>query len=230
MTNFCKVTPKELREELLHFAANWPKLRMSVAEEYVIENFDLGDECVSDSEEEGETFDFDFTSELGEGKSNSREAEEVTENSASDMEAEEDDASDGEAKEDKDGTGPKESKEKCKGGGPKIRSRKNKSCKECASCCYFFLYRSALSTKTYISLFIAYKLLLTLSCTQIQCERCFSKLKYIKNRLRNTMTQDRLEFLMLMSVERTFLNRLSNDDIIDALALRTKLLTKLLIA
>ena len=60
MTNFCKVTPKELREELLHFSANWPKLRMSVAEKYVIENFDLDDECVS--EEEGETFDFDFAS------------------------------------------------------------------------------------------------------------------------------------------------------------------------
>ncbi|CAB3985816.1 52 kDa repressor of the inhibitor of the kinase-like, partial [Paramuricea clavata] len=45
------------------------------------------------------------------------------------------------------------------------------------------------------------KIALTLPLTSASAERSFSRLKIIKNRLRSTIRQDRLELLMLMSVE-----------------------------
>jgi hAT family C-terminal dimerisation region len=56
----------------------------------------------------------------------------------------------------------------------------------------------------YTSLYQAYKFALTLSCTQVSCERVFSVLKIIKNRLRSSLGQDLLEDLMLLYVERDF--------------------------
>ncbi|XP_063592549.1 zinc finger MYM-type protein 1-like [Penaeus indicus] len=49
---------------------------------------------------------------------------------------------------------------------------------------------------------------LSLPLTSCSAERAFSKLKIIKNRLRSTMGQERLQSLMLMSVESDFLKNL----------------------
>lgn len=46
-----------------------------------------------------------------------------------------------------------------------------------------------------------YKLVLILPATSCSNERCFSALKFIKNRLRTTMTQERLDELMILAVE-----------------------------
>ena len=67
-------------------------------------------------------------------------------------------------------------------------------------------------------LYQAYKVILTLSLTQVGCERAFSKLRYVKNRLRNQLSEDRLDSLFLMCVERDVLLRISNHTIIDELA------------
>ena len=67
-------------------------------------------------------------------------------------------------------------------------------------------------------LYQAYKETLTLSVTQVGCERTFSKLRYVKNRLRNQLSEDRLDSLLLMCVERDVLLRISNFTIIDELA------------
>ena len=56
--------------------------------------------------------------------------------------------------------------------------------------------------------------MLTLSVTQVGCLRSFSKLKYIKNYLRNTLSQDILESLMLMNVEKDLLNTIDSNDVI----------------
>ena len=72
--------------------------------------------------------------------------------------------------------------------------------------------------RSYPLLYQAYKVILTLSPTQVGCERTFRKLRYVKNRLRNQLTQDRLDFLLLMCVERVVLLRISNHTIIDELA------------
>ena len=67
-------------------------------------------------------------------------------------------------------------------------------------------------------LYQAYKVILTLFVTQVGCERIFSKLRYVKNRLRNQLSENRLGFLLLMCVERDVLSRISNHTIIDELA------------
>lgn len=56
---------------------------------------------------------------------------------------------------------------------------------------------------------------LTLSVTQVYCERVFSKLKIIKNRLRASLSNDRLDAFLLMSVEKEILSDLKFEDILD---------------
>ena len=66
-------------------------------------------------------------------------------------------------------------------------------CSNCIHCCYIILLRYSLYYSAYSSLFLAYKYILTLSISQVSCERSFSKLKYIKNRLRSTLSSSHLE-------------------------------------
>ena len=53
------------------------------------------------------------------------------------------------------------------------------------------------------------------SCT---AERSFSALKRVKTRLRSTMVQERLEGLLLLSVERKILLTLTKESVIDSFA------------
>jgi aldehyde:ferredoxin oxidoreductase len=106
---------------------------------------------------------------------------------------------------------------------------KCKSCKKCPVCCFSVLHKYSFFGQTYKHLFSAYKLLLTLSSTQVACERSFSKLKYIKNRLRSSLSSTHLEAFMLMSIETDVLSELNNDTIIDHVAEMMPSLKKLLI-
>ena len=72
--------------------------------------------------------------------------------------------------------------------------------------------------RSYPLLYQTYKVILTLSVTQVGCERTFSKLRYVKNRLRNQLSEDRLDSLLLMCVERDVLLLISNHAIVDKLA------------
>ena len=72
--------------------------------------------------------------------------------------------------------------------------------------------------RSYHLLCQTYKVILSLSVTQAGCERTFSKLRCVKNRLRNQLSEDRLDSLLLMCVERDVLLRISNHTIIDELA------------
>lgn len=65
---------------------------------------------------------------------------------------------------------------------------------------------------------IAFRILLTLPVTVSSGERSFSKLKLIKNYLRSTMGQDRLNSLAAISIECEIANKLNYDDIIDSFA------------
>ena len=58
------------------------------------------------------------------------------------------------------------------------------------------------------------KIALTIPLTSASAERSFSKLKIIKNRLRSTMTQDRLDSLMLMSVESDICQKLDIGELV----------------
>ena len=55
---------------------------------------------------------------------------------------------------------------------------------------------------------IAYRILLIVSVIVALTKRSFSKLKIIKTYLRSTMTQDRLNGLTILSIERDILERL----------------------
>lgn len=102
------------------------------------------------------------------------------------------------------------------------------SCKNCAICCFRILNRYNLLTDAYSVLGLAYKFLLTLSVTQVACERSFSTLKFIKSRLRSTMSQDHLEAFMLMTTERETLMALDSDAVTDQIAERSASLRRLL--
>lgn len=66
----------------------------------------------------------------------------------------------------------------------------------------------------FTNLQIAIQLLLTLSTSVASCERSFSKLKLIKNYLRTTMSQDRLNALAILSVECEIADQVDMDEII----------------
>jgi hypothetical protein len=70
--------------------------------------------------------------------------------------------------------------------------------------------------------------MLALSVTQVGCERSFSKLKYIKNYLRNTSGQDIIESFMLMNVEKDLLSTIDSNDVINKLAARNSTFKNLL--
>ena len=55
---------------------------------------------------------------------------------------------------------------------------------------------------------------LTLPLTSCSAERAFSKLKLIKSRLRSTMSQERLQSLMLMSVESDIMDGLDLEKLV----------------
>ena len=92
------------------------------------------------------------------------------------------------------------------------------ACKDCPTCALRLLSKYRLHKKTYDYLYLAYKELCTLSVTQVNYERSFSRVKIVKTRLQSTMKQERLEATMLMSIEKALLNNLKNESLIDRLA------------
>lgn len=56
-----------------------------------------------------------------------------------------------------------------------------------------------------------------LPSTQVKCERDFSKLKLIKNRLRSTLTEKSLENVMIISTQSNMFKNVDLDQIINEL-------------
>ena len=67
---------------------------------------------------------------------------------------------------------------------------------------------------------IALRMYLILMVTNCSGERSFSKLKYIKNRLRTTMTNERVTHLSLKSIAYDILRETDFDDLITYFAQR----------
>ena len=67
-------------------------------------------------------------------------------------------------------------------------------------------------------LYTVYKSLLTLPIGSTKCERTFSKLKFVKNNLRSTMGQKRLNSLMVINVERDLTKALDYEKVINSFA------------
>ena len=108
---------------------------------------------------------------------------------------------------------------------------KEAACKNCFSCTFRLLSQYKLCSTAYENLFLAYKYLVTLSVTQCSCERSFSKLKLVKTRLRSSLTQENLESLMIIAIEKDLALELKNkkEKIIDKFAMSSKELSSLLL-
>jgi len=97
------------------------------------------------------------------------------------------------------------------------------SYKNCVCCCLKLLINYNLYSIAYEHLCLAYKYLLTLPVTQRACEAIL----HIKNRLINTISNDNLEALMLMAVEKR--KSLDDDMLINAIGDISEVLKKQLI-
>ncbi|XP_038637303.1 zinc finger MYM-type protein 1-like [Scyliorhinus canicula] len=67
---------------------------------------------------------------------------------------------------------------------------------------------------------IGFRIFLTLMVTNCSAERSFSQLKYIKNPIRTTMQQGRLDALSLLSIEADVLHKISFEDLIKDFAIK----------
>jgi hypothetical protein len=70
----------------------------------------------------------------------------------------------------------------------------------------------------YLNVSIAYRIMLTMPVTVASAERSFSKLKLLKNYLRSTMSQERLNGLAICCIERNMLDSIDLDIVIDDFA------------
>ena len=78
--------------------------------------------------------------------------------------------------------------------------------------------RAAACPPSMRELITIYRLLITVPVTSAGCERTFSKLALIKNKLRTACGQDRLERLVMCSVERDIVKKIDMDKVIDRFA------------
>lgn len=100
-----------------------------------------------------------------------------------------------------------------------------RKCYECLSCAFPLIYELSLSG-LFTNLYIVYKFALTLPSTQVTCERVFSKLKIIKNRLRSSINEELLSDLLLMNIERDIFADLDKYLVIDKVGATSEELKK----
>ena len=84
----------------------------------------------------------------------------------------------------------------------------------------FLIVKNYTLLPTFPDLYTAFLLFLTLPVTVSTAERSFSKLRLIKTYLRNTMLQDRLSGLALLSIENAVARKVDVSKVIDDFASR----------
>uniref|UniRef100_A0A8I6YMD4 HAT C-terminal dimerisation domain-containing protein n=1 Tax=Hordeum vulgare subsp. vulgare TaxID=112509 RepID=A0A8I6YMD4_HORVV len=82
------------------------------------------------------------------------------------------------------------------------------------------IFRHVREDDCYPSISIAYHILFTVHVTVASAEGSFSKLKLLKNYLRSTMTQERLNGLATLCIEKKLLDDIDIDPIISDFASR----------
>lgn len=73
-------------------------------------------------------------------------------------------------------------------------------------------------TESLPNLTVALKLFITICASVASCERSFSKLKLIKNYLRSTMTETRLNNLGILTIEHEATQNINFEDVISEFA------------
>ena len=82
------------------------------------------------------------------------------------------------------------------------------------------IFGHAREVDCYPNISIVYHILLTVLVTVASAERSFSKLKLLKNYLRSTVTQERLNGLATLCIEKKLLDEIDIDPIISDFASR----------
>jgi hypothetical protein len=100
----------------------------------------------------------------------------------------------------------------------------NKQCSHnnCAICCQILWWYSLL-TDAYSLHGLAYKFL-TLSITQVVCERSFSTFRFVKNKLRSSMSQENLNSFITVCTKKNSLINLVSVVIVDKVSEISQLL------
>jgi hypothetical protein len=70
----------------------------------------------------------------------------------------------------------------------------------------------------YPNISVVYRILLTVTVTVALAERSFSKLKLLKNYLRSTMSQERLNGLAMCTIEKDILDTIDLNTVLDGFA------------
>ena len=72
----------------------------------------------------------------------------------------------------------------------------------------------------YLNVSVAYRIILTVPVTVASAERSFSKLKLLKNYLRSTMPQERLNGLAMCTIEKDILDTIDLNTVLNDFASR----------
>lgn len=99
---------------------------------------------------------------------------------------------------------------------------------DCLPKVFQILYEITSKSDLFNTLYLTMKYVLILPCTQVSCERAFSKLKILKTKLRSSINQKHLEPLMSLFVEEDLIKFIKKDEIIDQLASSSQELKRLL--
>ena len=71
-----------------------------------------------------------------------------------------------------------------------------------------------------------YKILSSIAVTSCSAERCLSRVRIVKNRLRSTMRDEWFSSLTILACERDILESLKVEDVVDRFALLSSSLTR----
>lgn len=88
----------------------------------------------------------------------------------------------------------------------------------CVQCVLNYFKENKTKIMEFKHVYNLYKYVATLPSTEVKCERTFSNLKNIKNRLRTSLSDNKLESLIIISDEADMFSKIDLNDIIDELA------------
>ena len=103
-------------------------------------------------------------------------------------------------------------------------------CTQCLSCVFQVRVNFSSQSGLFNTLYVVYKYALTLPCTQVTCERIFSKLKKLMKPERSVLSGNTLNPLLLMYVENDILHLIDKNKIIDEIACSSAELKQILIS
>lgn len=98
----------------------------------------------------------------------------------------------------------------------------------CLECILKFI-RSERQVEKFSNVVKLFEFIAIFPSTQVKCERDFSRLKIVKNRLRTRMTGSLLQNLMIISSEASFLKHFNLEDLIDRVAKTSRYLSEKLL-